>query len=540
MTIESAISRPSDFTRLLVLVLLAAGLRTFTVLNTTVPSRDCIVFVRNGLWLESPPDGMSRLDVIRNVEHPPGYPSAIIAVSWLVRPFMGGITPESMALSAQLVSAASAILLIFPLFLLTRRLFDRNVAFVAVAMFEVLPAYVDVSSDGISDSFWLLTAAWALWFGVRAIEQERIRLAFLFGLGAGAFCGLGYIIRPDSAIVATGIGLTFAGIVIRRLRRSAAWRPPFVAGIGLTLGTFLAMSPYCIAIEGLSKKVTAVELINRLMGKEHSRTFFQRGQSARPGVTLPIASWWDPSFNEGDSKLLWAARSLGEEYFKAAHYVIPVFGVVGLFALRRRLIEARLAVLLVTASVHLAVLWFLAWQIDYVSQRHTLLTVMISCMFAAASFPIIGAWIIRSWKTPLFAVRTPWGIGAVFTLLVLAISLPRDLRSLHHERAGHKAAGYWLKEHAEGVAIVDPFGWAEWYTGRTLREWPWLNPTDDRPIYIVFTPNAKSPHSRLERYVFARDRYQRGELVFAYPPDASADKIEIGIYFFKPEVPKKK
>src|SRR5262249_20785466 len=157
---------------------LVAGLRTFTVWNTTVPSRDCIIFVRDGLRLETPPDRFTALDVIRGVahppdmpgvEHPPGYPAAIIAMSWLVRRWMGGVTTESMALSAQLVSAVSAVLLIIPLFLLTRRLFDRNVALAAVAIFQVLPVYVDVSSDGISDSLWLLTAGWSLWFAVRAI-----------------------------------------------------------------------------------------------------------------------------------------------------------------------------------------------------------------------------------------------------------------------------------------------------------------------------------------------------------------------------------
>lgn len=545
MTSEPAATRPSDLTRLLILLLLVAGLRTFTVLNTTVPSRDCIVFVRDGLRLETPPDSYgSRLAVIRGVpghpelpaiEHPPGYATAIIAMSWLVRPFMGGVTTEAMALSAQLVSAVSAVLLVFPLLLLTRRVFDRNVAFAAVAMFEVLPVFVDVSSDGISDSLWLLTAAWALWFAVRAIEQDRIRPAMLFGFGAGVFCGLGYMIRPDAAVVVTAIGLTLAGMVVRRISHGG-WKPPLMAGIGLTLGTALAISPYCVAIEGLSKKATFTEILNRLQGKDPGPVYQQR-PSSLPNVNLPFAAWWVPSENEGKSKQLWALRSLGSEYAKAAHYIVPAFAVIGLIALRRRLSEARVAVLLMTALVHLTVLWVLAWQIDYVSQRHTLLTVMISCIFAAASFPIIGAWVIRTWKYAPIEVRTPWEIGAVLTLLVLALALPRDFRSLHNERAGHKAAGYWLKENADGAAIVDPFGWAEWYTGRTLREWPWLNPTPDREIYIVFTPSADSPHSRLERYVFATDTVKKcGPPVKEIVPPAG-EKYKVAIYHF---VPKKK
>ena len=89
----------SDLKRLLVLLLLALAVRGWTVINTTVPSRDCIVFVRDGLQLEDPTVEPTRVDFLRKKsEHPPGYPAAIIAMSWMVRPMMGGTTVESMAL----------------------------------------------------------------------------------------------------------------------------------------------------------------------------------------------------------------------------------------------------------------------------------------------------------------------------------------------------------------------------------------------------------------------------------------------------------
>lgn len=547
MTSEPATSRPSDLTRILILMLLVAGLRTFTVLNTSVPSRDCIIFVRDGLRLESPWDGTTTLDVIRGahppdtpgVEHPPGYPAAIILMSWAVRPFTGGVTTEAMALSAQLVSAVSAILLVIPLFLLTRRLFDRNVAVAAVAMFEVLPVYVDVSSDGISDSLWLLTAAWAIWFEVRAVEQERILRAFVYGLGAGAFCGLGYWIRPDAAVVALAAGLACAGLVLRRLR-AGTWKTPFTVGLGLVIGTAAVMGPYCAIIGGLTLKKTGRGVVETLKGNEPDKSYHQRPEGRVPGVNLPLGAWWDPQSEGAQSKSLWAVRAVASEYSKAAHYVIPWLALIGLIAFRRRLTEPGIAVLLMTAVVHLGVLWIIAAKMNYVSQRHTLLTVMISCVFAAASFPVIANWMIRTRKSAWIQKRTAWQIGGALTFLVLALALPRDFRSLHHERAGNKPAGHWLKDNAGDVKIVDPLGWAEWYSGRTLREWPWLNPTADRELYIVFPPNSKSPHSRLERYEFARDRAnESGDPVFIYPPNASPDKVEVAIYHYKPK-PKKK
>ena len=307
---EPATSRPSDFSRLLVLLLLVAGLRTFTVWHTTVPSRDCIIFVRDGLRMESPPDGFSTLDVIRGVahppnmpgvEHPPGYPAAIIAISWLVRPYMGGVTTESMALSAQLVSAVSAVLLVIPLFLLTRRIFDRNIAFAAVVMFEVLPVFVDVSSDGISDSLWLLTSAWALWFAVRAVEQPHIRPALLFGLAAGAFCGLGYWIRPEAVVVALAAGLTCSGMVIRKLA-GGSWKPPFVVGIGLVIGTVAVMGPYCAIIGGLTHKKTGQGIVDTLQGHEPDPSYHQRPEGRLRGVNVPLAAWWIPRLKPAKTK----------------------------------------------------------------------------------------------------------------------------------------------------------------------------------------------------------------------------------------------
>jgi hypothetical protein len=301
------------------------------------------------------------------------------------------------------------------------------------------------------------------------------------------------------------------------------------------------MSPYCIAIGGLSKKMTAQELINRVLGKTPQKVFFSRESAQLRAVNLPIAAWWDPKENAGESKPVWAAKSLWAEYSKAAHYALPWFALIGILALRRRLGDSRLVLLLLIAILHLSVLWLMAWQVDYVSQRHTLLTVMITSVFAAASFPIVGAWLIRKWPTEWLRKWTPWRVGAALTLLIMAVALPRDFRSLHRERAGHKAAGYWLREHAKSETIVDPFGWAEWYSGRTLREWPELNPTADRELLIVFEPNAKSPHSRLERYEFAREMHKKAELKFQYPEGAAPDDPRVvAVYRYQPPAKKKK
>jgi hypothetical protein len=53
--------------------------------------------------------------------------------------------------------------------------------------------------------------------------------------------------------------------------------------------------------------------------------------------------------------------------------------------------------------VHVTALWWLAWRVGYVSQRHTLLTVMISCILAACAFPALGIWAVQLWHTRTLA-----------------------------------------------------------------------------------------------------------------------------------------
>jgi hypothetical protein len=268
-----------------------------------------------------------------------------------------------------------------------------------------------------------------------------------------------------------------------------------------------------------------------------------------------LAAWYDPVAFKDQNKALWALKNLGAEYLKAAHYIVPAFGLIGLFALRRRLADPRLAMLLILCGLLAVLLWFLAWHIGYVSQRHTLLIVMVTCILAAAGFHYLARLAIGAWQTEAVSRRTvrfleplagrgggeafvrgmrgvnPWMLVAIWVAIVMAVAVPRNFKSLHEERAGHKVAGLWMKEHVEDDwQIVDPFGWAEWYTGRTLRTIPNPDPSKGPGVYAVFEPNAKSPHSRLGYYEMARGLKERGPVVFQYPEGVPPDEIKVAVY----------
>jgi hypothetical protein len=560
----------TDGWRLAVLLFMAVTLRAWVIANTTVPSRDCIVFVRYALDLGDPPSGTGGfLGVIKTAEHPPGYPLAVLAASKIVCPFAGAPSPESMGLSAQIASAFAGVLLTIPLYSLVRRITDRNTAFAATGVFGVLPGFVEVTSDGISDGLFWLTAVTALWFAVGALRAADRRTATVTGLGAGVMCGLGYLVRPEAAVVALSIGLTLAGVVLAVWRQgrktgvqTAGARPRLIAGLMLCIGWVAVTAPYMGLIGRFTNKPTGDAWFKKAQGKEIDKTYFDR-QSARPAVRLPLAAWWDPNAFQGQTKTGWAARSLWYEYWKASFYVLPAFALIGLFGLRRRLSDPRIILLLTTAGVQAVLLWSLAVWIGYVSQRHTILIVMVTAIFAAAAFPYLGKLAISAWHTEALsgsAIRLvatfssvgrgealvrwmrgwrPWELGAIWAAIVMAVALPRNFHSLHEERKGHKLAGLWMKENvSRECQIVDPFGWAEWYTGRTLRAVP--NPDVYKPgpdMYVVFTPNAKSPHSRLGIYKEAGELHKCRKPVFQYPPNVPEDEIDVAVYKAPPLPP---
>jgi hypothetical protein len=541
----------TDARRIALILLLTISIHAYMVVNTTVVSRDCTIFSRYALHLETAP--LDPLDptqtktlaapweVIKKAEHPPAYPASILAMSKLVHGFMRGPSPHSMAISAQLVSALAAILLVFPMFGLVRRLFDSKVACAATAIYQVLPVFVEVTIDGISDGLFLLTAVTSLWFATRALEMQFSYGAYFHGLGAGLSCGLGYLIRPDAMIVGVTIGLTYAGAVLIRLSTKGARsssRLPFWAGIGLSLGVAIIFLPYVQLIGRFTNKPSGNEMLTRLHAiifgsKEPPKaTYFDRNQSRLKTVNLPLAAWWHPIENEKDSRAVWAARELlTKEYPKAAHYWLPCLGFIGMLALRRRFLEARVFMLLLLALIHMTILWVLASGVGYVSQRHTLLTVLVAAIFAAAALPIIGRWFQRG-------KGDGWTVGTILALLIIASCLPRDFRSLHQDRAGHKEAGLWLAEHADPKAsIIDPFGWSEYYAGRTLHQRTQASPYHGPFVYVIVEPNTKSPHTRLPMYEQTHLLKKQGEVIYQYPPDAPAEKVLVQIYKSKPLKP---
>jgi hypothetical protein len=508
-----------DYLRLAVLLAAAAAVHLWLVAHTATTARDGIGFARYAINLQSPHQvatghdpGRDLLRVIKEAQHPPGYPAAVFAAAKFVRRFGDLPHPEAYLLAAQLVSAAAGVLLVVPVYLTGRMLFGRFEGFAAALLISVLPTPARVTSDALTEGTYLLVAATAVMLGVRAVRRPGVGGFLLCGLATGAT----YLIRPEGLIVAAAVGATAVALGLAR-----RWPRDLAAGrvTALVVGVAFLAGPYMGLIEGLSNKSSPKEMLNPDL---NPRAKLYRGQAAavpQPVVAAPLFADWREG---GENRILWAGQAIVAETVQALYFVPAGLAVLAVVLLRRRVAaDPGLWVLLALAALSALLLLVLGLKVGYVSERHTILLVLVGCLLAAAALEPVAA-LVRN------RVRPEW------LLCALAVAaLPATLKPLHANREGHKYAGRWLAAHAtEQDCVIDPFEWALWYSGRSLY---FIPPDPENPVvtYAVVDDRTRpDEHVRLPRLEAAVGVLADGrkELVYHWPEDGPADAARVKIY----------
>ncbi len=507
--------RGGDVVRLLVLVGLAAGIHAWLVFHTTVPARDAIGFARQAMGLGRPATFLETVRHPENKQHP-GYPLTVLAASAVVREVYDASQPEQMLLSAQVASSVAGILLVFPMYLLGRMLFGRFAGFAGAALFQVLPVPAHISADGLTESLYLLCAVSAVGCGVAGLRKQST--AFL--LASGMCTGLAYLVRPEGLILAVGVFLTTAVLVVTRIwpaRLAVARLTGFAVGVALTA------TPYMALIGGFSTKTTPTELLKEMQGGPKQPMY--KGQMTRAGGrTVLFASW----FGEKDgAKELWIGKAVGQEVMKGFHYIPAALAMVGFFLFRRRAVsDLGLGLVFTLIGLNLGVLFLLAYHNGYVSERHTMLIVALGTVVAAGTLEPLG----RMWEyvpgAQKFAGLPAAGVGLI---ILVAAALPATFRPLHDNRAGHYFAGQYLGSVVtDADAVFDPFCWAEYYSGRTLDHIP-PDPPNAKVSYAVIE-TGPSPHSRLPRLDDAKLIAAAGKVVYYWPENGPVEQAKVVVY----------
>jgi hypothetical protein len=527
-TPTAPVSRWADARLILLLVLLTAGLRTWQVLHTEVASRDSIGYIRIAWQLLHRPWS----EVLPTAAQHPGYPLALLAVSVPVRHLVSGDLPAVMQLSAQLTSAAASLLLVVPMFYLGRELFDHRTAFWSVVLFQCLPAGGRVLADGLSEPLFLLFAVSSLVLSMRSLRNGSAAGFALAGLAGG----LAYLTRPEGLLV---VGA--AGLVLFAIQGVARWRLPWPrwlrCGAALSLGALSVGAPFARCIGGLTKKNTPEAVINTFVADEPVPDRAPPG--GRPSAAPPLAVWWTGPDHGPASRAGWAVWTMAEVLVKGYFYVVWLPVVLGLWWFRDRFRAGPGPWVLAATGVPLtAALYSVALVMGYLSDRHALLLLLCGTCWGVAAVCAVGhavaAQIPRlrpALAGTVWSRAEVWSAGLLLPLCVLP--LPRTLAPLHADRAGFRAAGVWLAEHATlDDHIEDPYSWANYYAGRIFVEdrTPKVPATPTAMWYVVLE-RSNNAHTHLPEVAAAERRAtESGTVIQVWPVHRGKERAEVVVY----------
>jgi hypothetical protein len=532
LDLEDKSKTPASWRRdaglLVVLVLVAAGLRTWQITHTEVAARDSISLIRYAWQLEHKP----LPEVLKEGEQHPGYPTAVWLVSQVVRQVDHRPMSEVMELSAQLVSALASLLLCFPIFYIGKELFDHRVGFWSCLLFQCLPASSRVLADGLTEGLFLLFAVSALLFALLALRGNRPLPFVLCGLCSG----LAYLTRPEGALIAALTGVVLVVMQVRTAHRRT-WRSFVTCGLGLVIASLALAGPF-VAITG---KLTTKPSGNRLgpwdqqaggvsppvvaktSGGLHPPLAHLRPLHAQePSWTggPPIAIW--RGFNEDMKRFWWSIYALGFDFWKGYFYITWLPVLVGLWWFRDRFRrEPGAAVMFFVCLCIIVLLWRVAEVIGYASDRHLLLPILCGLYWGTALILDISRRVSRRWP------------AVVVLLFLAAIPVPKSLETIHGDRAGFREAGLWLAEHMEPTDVVlDPYCWAHYYAGQVFEEvTPTPLPPDSQRTAYVVLEHGQSEHIRLTLVDKCKDYAKKGQLVYqAHPARRGHKPVAVEVY----------
>ncbi len=480
---------------LLAVVAFSASLHLVGMARTPLPAQDGLKFLRVARQFQSQPWA----DVVRSSDQHPLY-SALIAAAEPAVSLLISAKPDAWRIAAQGVSVLAALAMLWPLHRLTSRLFDERTANLAVLLYALLPFPAAIGHDTLSDSLALSFTVAALCLG----ESTLRTYSWASAIGCGVAAGLGFLTRPEVALVPPGVAL------------AAVWRRRGWSGELAVFGRLVAMSASILVFVGGYAMVKG-ELSEKLSLRWSTRIGTSAHEARRPPLLLP-KGLDDPRFDfspkeeSGQPSLigkpLEATIQLAREWGDGIAILLIPVTLWGLFRSRtlegsvegRRLILVYFAVFSMIAIRH-------ASTLGYLSGRHALSLIVVTIPWASAG---TWAWVSGFPSRRGLGVTRARRLGYAGLTALVVLGVAAQAKAGHPSRWGYRAAGLWLAEKASpGDAVLDTRGWASFVRGIPGYDyWHVRQALSDRNLkYVVVGADelkAKSRRAATLRAMLAR------------------------------------
>ena len=469
---------------LFAVVCLSAALHLIGMARTPLPAQDGLKFLRVARQFQVQPWD----DVVRSSDQHPLYP-AFVALAEPVVSLAIGKGSDAWRIAAQGVSMLAALALLWPLHSMTRRLFDERTANLAVFLYALLPFPAAIGHDTLSDSLALSFTVAALCLGEATLRTR----SWLAAIGCGAAAGLGFLARPEVALVPPVV-------VIAAMWGWRSWRDEMAV-----FGRLVALSASILVFVGAYAMVKG-EVSEKLSIRWSTRIGTQSYAARKPPLKLP-PGLDNPQFDfspkeESDDpslagKPLAASGQLFREWAEGTSLLlIPVmfWGLVRTRSLEgsaagRRMILVYLVGFSLIAIRH-------ASTLGYLSGRHALTLVVATVPWAAAG---TWAWVAEFPARRGLTASQGRRLGYAGLMALAVIGITAQAKVGHPSRWGYRAAGLWLADKAKpGDAVLDTRGWASFVRGIPGYDyWHVRQALSDRNLkYVVVGSDELKANSR--------------------------------------------
>ncbi|MEK6904641.1 MAG: glycosyltransferase family 39 protein [Nanoarchaeota archaeon] len=375
--------------------------------------------------------------------------------------------------TARIISVIFGALLIFPVYMLARRLYNEKVALVSALITAVYPALAYISTITYSDSLYLFLLYNLFYFGYRALEEKKRSLYAISGL----LGGLLYLARPEGAFYTFLIAL-LAVFWSRKDIRSAARNiilllvvfamvvSPFVLFAYNQTGDLSLSSKGYVVYKFREFKPFTIEYERNIFGLNEEKTDIKLNPYTVKGSLANEIMNNLPNFF---SRYFYGL-------FKEIYFVIPmlfplvIFSIISFFRKFDKKDLKKEYYLL--ALIAYPILFF---PVFWVEVRYMLPILPVLVMWASNGILNIDRLLNRKWISTFLLI-----VIVAFSLAgnVLANQLVDKRFEKQDPPLEHREAGKWLKENFDSPVIMERKPWASFYSGGTFVNLPYGNFSD--------------------------------------------------------------